>query len=309
MFVKQSSGITLHCNSNAQKETLQLHSKYKSVIAIIPTAYTSELNRGSEKKTFFSSILRHTAEINTIANNNLCPYADPFLNLYATKELKKVTEVFSNQWKQKLQASTKVDTYRTFKMNMRYETYLSHPRKRERIAMTKLRISDHKLMVEKGRHSYPIIRREDRKCHMCTAEVENEVHFLTNCKIYGSQNDFWNQVTTKFPQTLNLRREDRLVFILTQDDPEIMGLLLKLNYEWQRLNSFLCEYFYDKKTDQTITFSQGMFAASPLRSSPQPKKPLKISDMTPHLSHALFVSLPLFFLVEFGFCVDNTQKV
>ena len=203
--------------------------------------------RGPEKKTFFSSILRHTAEINTIADNDFCPYADPFINLYATKEIRKVTEeVFRNQWKQKLEASTKADTYRTFKMDMRFENYLSHPKRKERVAMTKLRISDHKLMVEKGRHAHPIIPREDRKCHMCTTEVENEVHFLTDCKIYGSQNDFWNQVTTKFPQTLNLNKEDKLVFILTQEDPELMELLLKSNYEWQRLNSFLCEYFYEK---------------------------------------------------------------
>ena len=122
--------------------------------------------------------------------------------------------------------------------------------------MTKLRISDHKLMVEKGRHFNPIIPRENRKCHMCTTEVENEVHFLTDCKMYGSQSNFWNQVTTKFPQTANLRKEDKLTFILTQEDPEILELLLKSNYEWQRLNNFLCKYFYEK-TDQTINISQG----------------------------------------------------
>ena len=264
LFLKQILGVNRSAKTamvrgelnrhSLQEEILRRNIKYAEYIhqkddsSIVKQAYTSELNRGPEKNSFFSSILRHTAEMNTIANNDFHPYADPFLNLYTTKEMRKVTEeVFSNQWKQKLQASTKADTYRTFKTNMRFETYLSHPRRKERVAMTKLRISDHKLMVEKGRHAQPIIPREDRKCHMCTTEVENEVHFLTDCKIYGSQNDFWNQVTTKFPQTLNLSKEDRLVFILTQEDPEIMELLLKSNYEWQRLNSFLCEYFYDKK--------------------------------------------------------------
>ena len=263
LFLKQVLGVNRSATTamirgelnrhSLQEEILRRNIRYAGYIhrkedcSIVKQAYTSELNRGPEKKSFFSSMLKHTAEISTIAHNDFYPYADPFLNLYATKEIRKVTEeVYSNQWKQKLQASTKADTYRTFKMNMSFEAYLSHPKRKERVAMTKLRISDHKLMVEKGRHFNPIIPRENRKCHMCTTEVENEVHFLTDCKMYGSQSNFWNQVTTKFPQTANLRKEDKLTFILTQEDPEILELLLKSNYEWQRLNNFLCKYFYEK---------------------------------------------------------------
>ena len=79
---------------------------------------------------------------------------------------------------------------------------------------------------------------------MCTDKIEDEVHFLTDCKLYGSQNNFWTQVTTKFPQTRNLNKEEKYTFIMTQEDPEIMGLLLKTNYERQQLRNFLCEYFY-----------------------------------------------------------------
>ena len=80
---------------------------------------------------------------------------------------------------------------------------------------------------------------------MCTNKVEDEIHFLTECKIYGSTNNFWNLVVTKFPQTRNLSMENKVTFIMTQEDPEIIELLLKRNYEWQRLNQFLCEYFYE----------------------------------------------------------------
>ena len=79
---------------------------------------------------------------------------------------------------------------------------------------------------------------------MCTDKIEDEVHFLTDCKLYGSQINFWAQVSTKFPQTRNLNKEDKYTFIMTQEDPEIMELLLKTNYERQRLRNFLCEYFY-----------------------------------------------------------------
>ena len=80
---------------------------------------------------------------------------------------------------------------------------------------------------------------------MCSTEVENEVHFLTNCQLYGCQNKFWNQVATKFPQTSNLCNEDKFIFIMTQEDPEITELLLKTNYEWQQFRIFMCEYFFE----------------------------------------------------------------
>ena len=60
--------------------------------------------------------------------------------------------------------------------------------------MTKLRTSDHKLIIEVGRHQRPIIPREEQQCYMCTTEIEDEVHFLTKCNLYGSKNHFWDQV-------------------------------------------------------------------------------------------------------------------
>ena len=262
LFLKQILGVNRSATTtmvrgelnrySLQEEILRRNIKYATYIqekencSIVKQAYISELYRAPEKKSFFSSMLKHTSEISTISNSEFYPYADPFLNLYSVKNLRKVTEeIFSNEWKQKLQASTKAVTYRTFKTNMKFEVYLNHPKRKERVAMTKLRISDHKLMVEKGRHFQQVIPRENRLCHMCTNKVEDEIHFLTECKIYGSTNNFWNLVVTKFPQTRNLSMENKVTFIMTQEDPEIIELLLKRNYEWQRLNQFLCEYFYE----------------------------------------------------------------
>ena len=206
----------------------------------------SQNRRTSEEKTFFSTMIKHTADIHTISNSNFHPYADPFLNLYLTKKLRQATEeIFSNKWKQQLEESRKADIYRTFKENMKLEMYLTHPKRKERVAMTKLRISDHKLMIEVGRHIHPTVPREDRRCHMCTTEVENEQHFMTDCKLYGSQSNFWNQVTSKFPQTTNLSKENKFIFIMTQEDPEITELLLRTNYEQQQFRNFMCKYFYE----------------------------------------------------------------
>ena len=261
-FLKQILGVNRSATTAMVRGELNRHSLQEEILrrninyggyihvkdnsCIVKQAYISELCRAPEKKTFFSTMMKHTEEIQTLSNSDFYPYADPFLNLYSTKDLRKATEeLFNDKWKQQVQEGTKADTYRTFKSNMKHEVYLAHPKRKERVAMTKLRISDHKLMIEKGRHIRPPIPREERKCHMCSTEVENEVHFLTNCQLYGSQNKFWNQVTTKFPQTSNLCNEDKFIFIMTQEDPEITELLLKTNYEWQQFRIFMCEYFFE----------------------------------------------------------------
>ena len=261
-FLKQILGVNRSATTAMVRGELNRHSLQEEILrrninyagyihvkddsSIVKQAYTSELNRTSEEKTFFSTMRKHTADIHTISNSSFCPYADPFLNLYLTKKLRQATEeVFSNKWKQQLEESTKADSYRMFKTNMKSEVYLTHPKRKERVAMTKLRISDHKLMIEKRRHIRPPIPREDRKCHMCTTEVEDEIHFMTDCKLYGSQNTFWTQVTSKFPQTTNLSKENKFVFIMTQEDPEITELLLKTNYKQQQFRNFMFEYFYE----------------------------------------------------------------
>jgi hypothetical protein len=104
-------------------------------------------------------------------------------------------------------------------------------------------------MIEIGRHNRPRTPRDERTCHMCNDKMEDEVHFFTECNIYGSQNKFWQTIHTKYPQTSHLTLEERFVFIMTQEDTECIELMLKKNHEWQMLRAFLCEYFYQTKND------------------------------------------------------------
>ena len=114
--------------------------------------------------------------------NNFQPYADPYINIYEIEDLRAVTnQIFTNEWKEKVRTSTKCDTYRLFKDTMKFENYLKHQNRKERVAMTKLRISDHKLMIEQGRHTRPTTPRDERFCHICKNTVEDETHFLTEC--------------------------------------------------------------------------------------------------------------------------------
>ena len=155
--------------------------------------------------------------------------------------------IFQKRWKEKLEESTKADTYRLFKQDMKFEEYLYHDNRKMRVNMSKLRLSDHKLRIETDRHYRPIIPRPERKCHMCTGNVEDEIHFLTQCKLYGTHENYWTTIYEKVPQISNLSNTDRFIFIMTQEDPELTNLVLKMNHEWMLFRLFMHENFYDQK--------------------------------------------------------------
>ena len=73
---------------------------------------------------------------------------------------------------------SKLRTYSKFKTEPGFEKYLDDIQcVKERIALTKLRLSNHLLMIEKGRHLN--IDKNLRFCPFCPGIVEDEKHFIT----------------------------------------------------------------------------------------------------------------------------------
>lgn len=77
-----------------------------------------------------------------------------------------------------------MSTYNTFKTQIGEEKYLSCiANAKHRVALTKLRISAHRLGIEEGR--YRNIERNERLCIYCNMRaVEDEYHFLLICPYY-----------------------------------------------------------------------------------------------------------------------------
>ena len=78
----------------------------------------------------------------------------------------------------------KLRTYKPIKNDYKMEIYLYHISDREvRRDLTKLRRSNHSLLIEQGRHS----KLEVTEC-LCTKcnKVEDEIRFLIECKLYDS---------------------------------------------------------------------------------------------------------------------------
>ena len=86
--------------------------------------------------------------------------------------------------KKQTQGGNKLRTYKLIKNDYKMETYLYHISDREvRRDPTKLRCSNHSLLIQQGRYSK--LEGAMRLCKKCN-KVEDEIHFLIECKLYDS---------------------------------------------------------------------------------------------------------------------------
>ena len=117
----------------------------------------------------------------------------------------------------------KLLTYKTIKNNLNFERYLELvPERSKRINFTKMRISNHILQVEKGRHSSKMIPYEQRLCKLCTLNhIEDEYHFTMICPKYSvERNDFLKMIYEDFPciKTLTLKEQFKYFFETSESD-------------------------------------------------------------------------------------------
>ena len=80
--------------------------------------------------------------------------------------------------------SSKLRTYGLLKTKIGREKYLVNiTNLNDRTAISKIRLSNHNLMIEKGRHLK--IAKDKRYCPFCPGAVETEKHFLLFCKSFA----------------------------------------------------------------------------------------------------------------------------
>ena len=103
-------------------------------------------------------------------------------------QLKRVIETLYDQHLQgfyaELRGSSKLTTYNQIKGSFTTEKYLSSVKNtKHRTALTRLRCSAHRLLIEEGR--FRNIERSERLCNKCNMQaIENEYHFVMACPFY-----------------------------------------------------------------------------------------------------------------------------
>ena len=109
---------------------------------------------------------------------------------------------YISYWQNTLQYSQKLEFYRSFKTDHTSSSYLDLARGTAgRRALVKLRISNHKLMIEIGRYNQTT--KDNRHCPFCGCNViEDEVHFLFQCPTYSMiRNEFYYSDSKYYPVT------------------------------------------------------------------------------------------------------------
>ena len=139
-------------------------------------------------------------------------------------------QINSTQSKSKNRGGNKLRTYNKVKQHFALEKYLTtvyNPI--HRASLTQLRLSSHRLNIESLRGK--VLKAEERVCKICNLNsIEDEIHLLTICPKYETlREDLYNSMNN-YPQTCTLNKEDRAIWLLSNEDDVICNKMAKLIY-------------------------------------------------------------------------------
>ena len=120
---------------------------------------------------------------------------------------------------------SKLSIYGKLKTNMQYEPYLNT---NMASIITRFRLSDHYLPIERGRYVRPKIPRHMRVCTVCDSGVGNESHVLFECQhidLKGIRDNFFDKIIKIIPQIVYFSDYDKLLYLLNATDKTTNVLL------------------------------------------------------------------------------------
>ena len=117
----------------------------------------------------------------------------------------------------------KLRTYALFKTKEGCEKYLHEIKNTSiRQSLTKFRLSNHVLCIEKGRHVSPKTLKDKRFCLFCPDKVEDEIHFLRECPTYNiPRNELMNNLEN--PAAPPLPIQDRYNEIMSPKNTQFVA--------------------------------------------------------------------------------------
>ena len=121
---------------------------------------------------------------------------------------------------------SKLRTYNLLKQNIGTEHYLHVIRNPLiRKTMTKFRLSNHTLMIEKGRHLN--IPKEQRFCPFCKDKVECEMHFLITCPFYKTLRcDILEPMINLRPNYHDITDVEKFQYLMSDENTKISARFL-----------------------------------------------------------------------------------
>ena len=144
-------------------------------------------------------------------------------------------DTINNDTRKDPNEKNKLRTYRLFKENIKYESYLDLDINKSLIKKyTQLRLSAHKLQIELARHikTTPNDRNtqklQARKCKLCHSSDEDEIHFVMQCPSYNTERTkYLTDIHKLCNNTKQLNDRQLFTWIFSNEDSTIMIKTIK----------------------------------------------------------------------------------
>ena len=97
-------------------------------------------------------------------------------------------DIYLQEWNANVSLTSENRLYRSIKYTFKYEQYLNINNRSLRIALTRIRLSSHLFMIERGRWGKNRLHVNDRKCSLCGV-LENEFHSIMVCPRFNNERE------------------------------------------------------------------------------------------------------------------------
>ena len=147
---------------------------------------------------------------------------------------KKQCEIFhQNAFQTIKNPNSKLRTYALFKTQEGCEKYLHDIKNaKSRQSLTKFRLSNHMLNIEKGRHTTPKTPKELRFCPFCPNKVEDEVHFLLICPTYRvPRTEMINTIARETPSFLEENTQKQFTELMKPENSQYICKTIENSFE------------------------------------------------------------------------------
>ena len=170
----------------------------------------------------WTSLIKHTLENNGFLGLYLGDYSSKPPFIY-NKLFQRLVDIFHQECFESIRGErSKLRTYAIYKKETGFESYLSEIKNTSvRTKVSRFRLSNHKLMIEVGRHR-GVGNRSERLCPFCPDRVEDESHFLLFCPAYRYQRQmFLGPIANQNYNFKNLSVNEKLEFLMCKMDGDL----------------------------------------------------------------------------------------
>lgn len=185
--------------------------KTRSANSLITLSYDNALKNNLQWPTAIRTTLSKVGQLDLFLNTE--KYIKPPSVLF----FKRGCDIFHQEaFAEMHREDSKLRTYAKLKTDIGLENYLLNISNIEhRTSFTKIRLSNHKLKIEVGRHNN--IPKEKRYCSFCPTLIEDEIHFLTQCPAYSTNRaKLMEEIDGRYYQQTD--QESLFVFLMTNNE-------------------------------------------------------------------------------------------